>query len=181
MERKIVRLIIILLAVIIQISFLPAIFSAFQVPQIVLMLVIAWTIIAGFRNILPWIIMAGFFLDLLSFKTIGLSITVFVLVAYFVSFFSRRFLVESRGWGALVMAFFIFFSTVFYYFFNNFFANLLLSANLLTSGFWKSFIFFQKDVAAQIFFNLLLFFACFFLLSRIENYLSFYEKKVKIK
>ncbi len=181
MERKIARFLIILLAVILQISFLPALFSQYQVPQIVLMLVIAWTIISGFRNILPWIVATGVVLDILSFEKIGLSVIAFVIIAYFVSFFSRRFLVESRGWGTLVMVFFIFFSTIFYYLFGIFFANFHLPASSTAYDFWRSFVFFQKNVSIQIVFNILLFFLCYLLLARVEEYLSFYGKKVNLK
>lgn len=177
MEKKTVRFIIILFAVLIQISALGFIFADYFVPSLVVALVVAWTIHVGFMRILPWIIALGITLDIASFQPVGINVVLFVLISYFVSFFSRRFMVEHRIWGALVAVFFIIISTTFYY-----------SANIVMAGFGDfthSFgggrSLFWKSLAAQISGNTLLFALIYFPLKKIEEFILFYEGRVKIK
>lgn len=99
-------------ALVAQTSIFPVFFSGFSIPQITLMLVLVWTVREGFIRMLPWIIAAGFFLDLVSYAPVGTAIAFFVLAAYAASFFSRRFLVERENWGALAALFFIIIITV---------------------------------------------------------------------
>lgn len=171
MEKKTIRTIIIILVVLIQVSFLAVVFPQHKVPSIALALVVSWTIISGFQQIFLWIILLGFFLDIVSFQTVGINIILLVMISYFVSFFSRRFLLEHRGWGTLVIVFFIIISTFFYYSVNVFIAD---SENALAN-------ISPENVGIQIIINLILFLIIYFPLRKIEEFLSFYDKRVKIK
>lgn len=157
-----------------QISVLGVIFPKYQVPSIIVALVIVWTIYVGFAGILPWIIILGLTLDIASFQPIGISVILFVLISYFVSFFSRRFLVEHRVWGSIVAVFFIIAATFFYYFTGVLvagFGNFSIGESLL---FWRT-------LAVQITVNVALFLAIYFPLKKIEEFISFYDQQVKIK
>ncbi len=171
MEKKTIRAIIIILAVLIQVSFLAVVFPQHKVPSIILALVVSWTIISGFQKIFPWVILLGFFLDIASFQIVGINIILLVMISYFVSFFSRRFLLEHRVWGTLVIIFFIIVSTFFYYSVNVFIAD---SENVLAN-------ISPGNAEIQIIVNLILFLIIYFPLRKIEEFLAFYDRKVKIK
>lgn len=174
MEKKTIRFTIILMAVLFQISVLSVIFPEYQVPSIIVALVIAWTIHVGFSDILPWVIISGIMLDIASFQPVGISVVLFVSISYFVSFFSRRFLVEHRVWGAMVVIFFMIAATFFYYFAGIFvagFNNFLMGESL----------FLWKTIAAQIVANVVLFLIIYFPMKKMEEFISFYDQQVKIK
>lgn len=171
MEKRIIRTIIIILAVLIQTSFLAVVFPQYAVPSVILALVISWTIISGFQQILFWVILLGFFLDIFSFQAVGTNIIILAIISYFISFFSRRFLVEHKGWGALTVVFLVAISTAFY-----FFINLIMSspASILTGVF-------LKNVLIQIIINPILLAVIYFPLKKMEEFLSFYDQRIKIK
>jgi rod shape-determining protein MreD len=179
MQSKLIRLGIIFLAILIQISFLPVLFSANEVPNIILLLVISWAVIMGFDNILIWAIIIGVAADLIFFRAVGTSVIFFIVIAYSISFVSRRFLVENKNLGFLIIAFFIVFSTIFYGFLNIFINSRLIEN--FRGSFGTQLILLQKSILIQIAFNLLLFPLCYFPLVRLEKYLSFYEKKISLK
>lgn len=174
MEKKTIRFIIILFAVLLQISVLSVIFPKYQVPSMVVALVIAWTIHVGFAGILPWIMTLGIMLDIASFQPLGTSVALLVLISYFVSFFSRRFLVEHRIWGSVTALFFIIVSTFFYY-----------SAGMVIAGFSNFFsgepLLFWKTLLVQITANVALFLIIYFPLKKMEEFIFFYDQQVKIK
>ena len=124
MERKITRIIIALLAVLFQISFVPAFFSGIRTPGIILALAISWTVISGFSKIYAWLIFMAVLLDIFSYQRIGISPIFFIIVSYSVSFFSRRFLLDHKIWGVLILIIFISISTAVYYFAAPYFTNL---------------------------------------------------------
>jgi rod shape-determining protein MreD len=179
MRNILIRLGIIFLAVLIQISFFPALFSAAHAPNLILLLVISWAIIVGFNDILIWIIITGIISDLVFFKSVGTSVIFFVIVAYGISFLSRRFLVENRNWGFLMMSFFVFAATIFYGLFNVFINSQFIES--LNGSFWTELFIFRKEIAMQVVLNLLFFPLCYFPLVKLERRLSFHDKKMSLK
>lgn len=107
MKKKLIYIFILLLSMLVQVSFLPVIFEKNVVGDNVLMLILAWSILDGFGPFLAWSIFAGILYDLVSFSTIGTHALIFLLVVYFVSFFSRRFSVEVRGSGVILLFIFV--------------------------------------------------------------------------
>jgi rod shape-determining protein MreD len=165
LKKRLIYFAVVLLALIIQVSVLPVFFSYQNIPQIMLMLVIAGTIIFGFHRVLPWVIFGGILLDLISYQRVGLSVILFVLVSYFVSFISRRFLVENKNWGFLIMIFFIAVATAFgriYLFVINFMGNN-----------WKSVVENYSKFLGAIFivtvYNAIIFFILFMLIKKKEE------------
>lgn len=111
MSKKIIYIGIIFLAIVAQTTFFPIFFSRIT-PDVVLMLILAWTILDGFNNFFLWSILAGLFYDLASMSVIGTHIIVFLFVVYFVSFFSNRFQVGMKGLGVIIIALMIGLSTL---------------------------------------------------------------------
>ena len=75
MEIKITRLVLILAGVLVQTSVLTIIFPPGKTPNIILLIIIAWTIVAGFEKIWPWAITAGIIADLAFFDPLEVDIS----------------------------------------------------------------------------------------------------------
>lgn len=113
MKKKIVYSFLIFLAVILQTSVLPALFRESVPGDVVLMFVLAAMVLDGFFGFLWWAIFAGIVYDLVSYVQVGTHALIFLLVVYFVSFFSRRFSVELKGVGIFLFLFFVVVATFF--------------------------------------------------------------------
>lgn len=155
-----------------QTSIFPAFFSGKFVPQVMLTLAMALTIILGFSGSLPWVIASGFFLDLFSYARVGESIIVLVLAAYLVSFFSRRFLVESKGWSFIIMFLFVLAATflrrIFFYLILIIGGHAEIKAVGLIFGY----------LGSEIICNSILFFSFFFAVKKIDK-LVFRQATIK--
>jgi len=161
-KKIIIYLLALSFALVAQTSIFPAFFSNFSIPQITLMLILVWVTRKNFISQLPWIIIAGFLLDLISYTPLGTTISFFVLAAYAFSFFSRRLLVEKEKWGIVAIFFFIVIITMFHRFF-------LLITFFLTGDFfssaWGPAVFF-RHLSSEVTLNCLLFFLLFYLFKR---------------
>lgn len=140
------------------------------------MLVLVWVVKRGFIRMLPWVIAAGFLLDLVSYAPVGTAIIFFVLAAYAASLFSRRFLVEGGNWGALAAFFFIIVITVSH--------RLFLLLNFFTTGEFPkiaadSLVFF-RHLGNEAILNCLLFLLCLLIFKKKnENLFSSEESAIK--
>ncbi len=103
MASKIRILIIIFLAVILEVSFFPALFAGQIVPDVVLVLIILWSSRKRFEDIWLWAILGGFFLDLVISQKIGINTISFVTISFLASFLRERFFIAQRT-GAFVIA-----------------------------------------------------------------------------
>jgi rod shape-determining protein MreD len=157
MKNNFFILFLIVLGIILQVSGFPVLFSHGYFPSIVLVGVIAATIIWGFKQTLLWIIVAGIIFDLATFGIVGKQVIVLVAVAYFVSFFSKRFLVENRGLGIITIIFLVLLATLIFKILIFLFAGdgRLISTPLFFLSFGK-----------EAFFNLLMFFIIFHFLKK---------------
>ncbi|MEI7621259.1 MAG: rod shape-determining protein MreD [Candidatus Moraniibacteriota bacterium] len=111
MPKKIIYASLILLALLLQLSFLPMLTAGSMAGDAVLMLVLALAVLNGFEASLKWALVAGFLYDLASYATVGQHMLIFLLVAYGVSFFSRRLSVEVKGTGLLFLLGFVVLAT----------------------------------------------------------------------
>ena len=111
MKKKFIYIIIILVAIILQTSVLPAILNTNAAGDIVLMAILALSVLDGFSAFLGWAITFGILYDLAAYATIGEHVLVFLLVVYFVSFFSRRFPTDLKGIGLLLFIIFVVIAT----------------------------------------------------------------------
>lgn len=156
---------IIFFATILQVSAIPVIFRGW-LPDLVLSMVLAWALIDGFEKFFFWAVFSGILYDLLAFSNVGISVIVFSLATYAVSFFSRRFSTEMRGVGSFLSIFFVFSATIG--------AKAISSFAWLEKGFaekgpWKGLMFFGEGLAGAFIWNLVFFFAFFYFLNRLED------------
>lgn len=170
METKIVRSLVILIGVSFQTSVLAILFSRGQIPNIILLIIIIWTIIVGFNKIWPWAIIAGAALDLASFEPVGKNVIFLILISYIMNFFLQRFLTENRAWRIITISFFVVIASALYAFYNVFFTN--LSEKL-------SFI--LENITIQVVASIILFYICYTLLNKLENFLSLRNFQLRIK
>lgn len=179
MERKVFRSLVILAGVLIQTSFIAVIFPPHTYPNLILVTIIAWTITAGFEKIWLWVIGLGVFWDLISFSILGENVISFILVAYIVSFLSRRLILERRSSGFLIAILLVVVSTFFYNIFNIIFLEMFEVAG---DFLWRvDLIGFFKNSIIQSILNIPLFGIVYILLSKANKYFSFYDNRVKIK
>lgn len=149
-----------------------------HVVDFVLMGVISWVIISGFEKVWPYVVVMGVAIDLLAFDRVGENVILFILVAYFVSFISRRVLIEGKGWSLLLITFIIIGAT----FFSNIYFSVILfwkidGATFFSSG-WATFF---QSILGEAVWNIVFFYPAYWIVSRIEKRLSFYERAVNIK
>jgi cell shape-determining protein MreD len=178
MEKKIFRLVTVAIVAFLQAYFFASFSFGGYAVSFALMAAIAWTIISGFDDVWLCIVGLGVFVDLLSFDVVGKNVILFILAVYFVSFISKRLLIENRGWSFLLVIFIVIAVT----FFND-----LFRASFF---FWQGGIFaflenglgrFFKVIMVESFWNVLIFYFLYLVISRMEERLFFYERAVKIK
>ncbi len=168
MLQKIIIFLIIFFSAILQ----SAVFSDFFFwglgPNILMLLVIFWTTQEGFEGAFSKNVLAGFFLDLVTFCPIGMNVASFTVVAFLISFISKRFLVVARNWRIFILLVTVIFSTLV----NNIFLNgLFLVAEYFGRISFGSVPvpFFSAVLVKEIILNILFFPLVYFLIKRIEH------------
>jgi len=180
MFRRITILFLIILAAILQASFFPAVFSGKIVPDVALILAVIWVVRMGFEESLPRIVVLSFFLDIFSFRPIGLSVIPLVLIAFGVSSFSKRFMMSQKTWKLSATMLLVFFATIF-----NGVAVFLLSRVIgYVTGSTPDYL--VPALSFSIFWsailNVIVLMAVYFPIKNLEKFLEIYEfKKVILK
>ncbi len=168
MRKKIVYFILLFCAIIIQTSLLPLVSPGNIMGDIVLMLILAGAVIDGFFSFFSWAIFAGILYDLISYTTLGVHSIIFLLVVYFVSFFSRRFSVELRGVGLFLFSLFVVVATLT----SRIISTLIISWDLQNiNGFFRQLGSFSV-ISIQILYNIFFFFFCFIILRKTKKIFS---------
>ena len=168
MKKKIVYGLILFCAIILQTSVLPLVSPIYAVGDILLMLILAGSILDGFFAFFWWAIFAGIVYDLVSYTAVGVHALIFLLVVYFVSFFSRRFSVELKGVGLVLFVIFVIVATLV----SRGVVDLLTVWDLQTlNSYFKEFGS-LKIISVQILYNIFLFFFCFVLLKKAKKFFA---------
>jgi rod shape-determining protein MreD len=168
MKKKFIYCLILFCAIILQTSVLPLVSPAQVMGDVVLMLILAGSIIDGFVLFFWWAIFAGLIYDLVSYSTVGVHALIFLLVLYFVSFFSRRFSVELKGIGLAWFGIFVLAATLL----SNLIIALMVAWDLQTfSGYFKELGWF-KDISIQILYNMILFLICFIVFKKAKKFFA---------
>ena len=166
MKKKFIYIIIILVAIVLQTSVLPAILNIDAVGDVVLMAILAWSVIDGFSAFLGWAITAGILYDLEAYSTVGEHVLIFLLVVYFVSFFSRRFPTDLKGIGSLLFIIFVVIAT----FVSRAIFALMTAWDFQTlQGYWGTFGNF-RFIMLSVVYNEILFFIWFIALKKIKKF-----------
>lgn len=179
MRKFLLRFLLVILVVFLQLSFLNLSLSDSYVSNLSVLLLIAWIVISGFEKTFGWIIFLGFLNDLIFFDRIGVNILFFAIFAYLVSFISKRFIIERRISGFILVAFFIVTGSYLGNLFNVLFENnFLFDDNLwinLRDYFFDSKRFFYGNILAGIYFYFIYSFV-----NLIERYIGHFENRLKI-
>ena len=178
MRAFFIRLVLIVLAVLFQVNFLNILFSGEIRIDILSLVVLSWVIVASFEEIWLWIFALGVLSDLILFDKVGVNVIFFISIAYAISFFSRRFLIERKLEGILVVVLFVTFSFVFLDL-----GRMFVSENL---SFIDTYIRFKeaysswKVILIQNILNILFFYVVYFFINKIEKNIERYKNKVNI-
>lgn len=166
MKKRFLYLLILIVAIIIQTSVLPVVSSPNTAGDIVLMVILALSVLDGFSAFIIWAIIAGILYDLASYSTIGEHAIIFLLVIYFVSFFSRRLSLEIKGIGRVLFFAFVIVATLL----SRSITTLMAAWDMQTfHGYWQMFGNF-KSITLQIVYNGIFFPISFFLLKKIKEF-----------
>ena len=178
MRTFLIRFSVVVIAASLQISFFNVLFSGEITVELLPLIVLAWIILVGFENIWPWVVTLGVIADLVFFEKVGINSIFFIAVAYAISFFSRRFMVERRSESIFVLIFLIILSLIFLNI-----GRIIVSDNFSLINFhsmfkefypsWK--MFFINNIL-----NLLFFYGVYLFLGRLEKNIERHENKVNI-
>ncbi len=168
MKKKFIYGLLLFSAIILQTAVLPVISFGFATGDILLMIILAGAILDGFSGFLGWAVFAGIIYDLVSYTAVGVHVLVFIFVVYFVSFFSRRFSVELRGFGLALFMIFVIVSTLVSHVILTAFAEF----NKQSGNFYLRDIIDFKVVGIQILYDVILFFCCFIILRKAKKFFS---------
>jgi rod shape-determining protein MreD len=168
MSQKITIFLIIFFSAILQLAVFSNIFFWGLGPNILLLLIIFWVIQEGFEGAFFQNSLTGFALDLITFSVVGTNVATFLLVAFLISFISKRFLVVARNWRIFILTITIIFATLA----NNLCLNGIF---YVASYFGKTAVgnlpvpFFSSLLAKEIFLNVLFFPLIYFFLKKITH------------
>jgi hypothetical protein len=98
------RLLLLLLAIFLQISFFDILFPWFKAPLFLLGVIVALTLVRGFPGALFMTVPLTILFDIASFGAVTWFSFYATLFTYGISFLSRRLLIEHRGLGLLLYA-----------------------------------------------------------------------------
>lgn len=170
-----VRLSLIFLAVILDATFFGRPGDSWVFPGATLLLAMSWTLILGFSESIGWVLLSGIVADIFLFAPLGFFTLVFAIAAYGTENISRRlrsgnvFRLPIVFGGALLFSLiakglFVWFSLETQEMKNFFFSG------MRETGIWRMLIFFL---------GLFLFFLGYVCLRRLENFFSFYGKRIR--
>lgn len=160
----------ILLAIMAQKIFLPAFFGERYGGNIVVMLVLAWTMYDGFLGYFGWAVFAGCLYDLFFYFPVGLHAALFVVIVYGVSFFTKRFSVTMRSSGALIMVMLVAILTVATAFYDLAWAGGRFDIGMNVSAELGG----QEIILKNELVNLALFFMCYVSIKKVKKAVIFF-------
>lgn len=168
MNKKIIYTLLFVAAAILQLSFFPVISTKGVAIDLILMMILAWSVIDGYYSFFNWAIFFGILYDLISYSVIGTHALIFLLVVYFVSFFSRRLSIDIKGIGILLLLLSVLVVTIGSSFII---AGVQVWKLQTLKGFFESFGGF-KEIMVGLFFNSVLFFFSFSLIKKTKKFFA---------
>lgn len=103
MFQKTTIFFIIFLATVIQTTIIPQFFPFGLAPNLILVMVIFWTVHDGFERMWPRILLSGFLLDLTYQWVIGLNIISLMVISFGTSYLAKRFLISQKFWRGIII------------------------------------------------------------------------------
>ncbi|MDX9913280.1 MAG: hypothetical protein RBS77_01740 [Candidatus Moranbacteria bacterium] len=178
MKNFLLRISIIFLIIFFQLNFLNLIFLENRLVNLSILAVISWVIASGFEKIWIWIVLLGFLNDIFLAQKIGPNILFFISFAYLISFVSRRFIIERRFSGFLLVIFFILMGNVWGSFFDFLFSGADISAEIVS--YMKNYFINWKDFIGTNIYAGICFYFIYNLINRVEKYIARNESRLKM-
>lgn len=180
MYQKIKILLLFFLAVILQVSFLPKLFPQNIAPDLILVIIIIWSFKRNFNDIWPWIVVAGFILDLVSLERIGSYEIIFLAVAFLVDILANRFFVIQRGSTIFAIAILVIMGTIINIFGLNF-IHILSNYFYGKGGVYFSKIFEINKLILKIVNNLIILVLIYWPMAKLKNIFPIKENKLTVR
>ena len=168
MKKKFFYIIMILLALVLQTTAVVPAVGQRNGLDIILMLVLAWSIIDGFNGFLSWAIFIGILYDMLSSSPVGLHVLIFLAVIYMVSFFSKRLSIDVQGTGLIIIILFVFGSV----FFSQAVLGMVGQGGFISIRQFLGMFVSLKWFLLQLAYNLIAFSACFVSIKWMKRYFA---------
>jgi rod shape-determining protein MreD len=165
MYKNILISLIILLAVMLQVSFFTNLIPLKVFPDIALIIILFWSMRSGFDETWKWAILAGLMVDLAYFWPVGTSAFAFVFSAYIVNSLAKRFLVSQTAFRFLTLSAFIVSGTII----NGILAVLAVKF-ARREALDLSSLFFNTEIIAKTFYNLAIFSLVYMPLRKLEKF-----------
>lgn len=109
-----IRVLFFIAAVVLQAASIKTFFASWIfAPDVVLMLVLAWSALEGFSMFVFWIAVFSFLYDIFARTAFGLHLLIFSFGCYFAGFLTRRISVATNYMGILLTSLFIAAVTIF--------------------------------------------------------------------
>jgi rod shape-determining protein MreD len=176
MLQKIVFFVFISLLIIFQFSFFPNLFPSYAMPDLILVVIIYWSIAVGFMQIWKKVVVVGFLIDLIYSWPIGVNILAFSVISFFLTSASKRLFMHRKllGFGAVLAIVAV--ATPAYYFIIKGISEFLragytVKSEVKTINITLMFIW-QKSLM-----NVILMALLYLPLEKIEKFAGFYSKK----
>jgi rod shape-determining protein MreD len=174
MYKNILIFLVIFLAVMLQISFFTNLIPIGVFPDIALIIILFWSMRAGFDETWKWAILAGAMVDLTYFWPVGTSVFSFVFAAYIVNSLAKRFLVAQSAFRFLILSAFIISGTIL----NSILVVLAVKfARREAIDFIP--LFFNTDILLKTFYNLIIFSLIYVPLGKLEKFSSSLDLRLK--
>ena len=95
---------VVLLAVIFQVSVMPIFFPSGAIPDLIIILLVFFTAEVGFERVWKWAIFFGLMTDIVFFALPGTNAISFLIIAYVTELAAKRFLAGQKIWKSLILA-----------------------------------------------------------------------------
>ncbi len=178
MYQKILLVIIFILLAVMQVSLFPNLLPYQITPDLVLIVIIIWVAKQGLKKVWLWSIIAGFILDIFTFRLIGINILALFIIACGVGSLAKRFLTAQKTTAFLVILGFVEVGTIVNFFLLNIFT--LKNSFFSLNNFLES-LFNPTILAWKLLYNAGLFIIIFWLINKIEKTFHLNSGKLLIK
>jgi rod shape-determining protein MreD len=176
MFQKIIFFVFISLLVVLQFSFFPNLFSKFTTPDLILIVIVFWSISIGFMGIWKKVVVAGFLLDLIYAWPIGVNILAFSSVSFFLTSVSKRLFMRRKLLGFSAALAIIAFATPAYYLIVKGISEFLRAGYIMKSDV-KIINLTPIFILQKSLMNVILMALLYLPLEKIEKFSGFYSKK----
>ncbi len=174
MKAFFLRISLLLVFVLLQLSFFDILFPWFHAPLFLLGGVVVFTLIRGFPSSLFMTLPLTLFFDAASLGVVTWFSLYAVIFSYGTSFLSRRLLIEHRGLGLCLYALVSYGGVIFYQILLSFITrgNTFIGgpSSLVSLSSWDGFFF-------SLFFSIPIFIVTYFIVKRFEEYLDLLHQR----